>query len=108
MEAHHWHDVTVLMIPIAGVWSKLTCAGLKTSWAHRRQDVTMLAISITGIRSIKSSCSGYSGCVADRRQWCLGTHIGSRGLPRTLGDVSVCDTKKRQGGPPHHPITGWL
>ena len=57
MEAHHWHDVTVLMIPIAGVWSKLTCAGLKTSWAHRRQDVTMLAISITGIRSIKSSCS---------------------------------------------------
>ena len=49
MEAHHWHDVTVLMIPIAGVWSKLTCAGLKTSWAHRQQDVTVLAISITGI-----------------------------------------------------------
>ena len=86
----------------------MTCAGLKTSRAHRWRDVTMLAISITEIWSIMASCSGYSGCVADPWQWCLGTHIGSRGLPRTLGDVSVCDTKKRQGSPPHHPITGWL
>ena len=55
--AHRWQHVTVLVISIAGIRSNSGLAGSKTSGAHHWQDVTMLATPITGARS-KSNLAG--------------------------------------------------
>ena len=44
--AHRWQDVTVLVISIAGIRSNSGLAGSKTSGAHHWQVVTMLATPI--------------------------------------------------------------